>query len=63
VYKDNIGKTLDIVFEDVFVSGADIDTPINSGLILSVPATKDGANRLRQSILDDHGKTPCGKVN
>jgi preprotein translocase subunit SecD len=51
--KDNIGKTLDIVFEDALVSGADIDAPISSGLILTIPATKEGANRLRQSILDD----------
>ena len=60
--KDNIGKTLDIVFEDVLVSGGDIDAPISSGLILSIPATKEGANMLRQSILDDNNKTPCGEV-
>ena len=60
--KDNIGKTLDIVFEDVLVSGGDIDAPISSGLILSIPATKEGANMLRQSILDDNNKIPCGEV-
>jgi hypothetical protein len=60
--KDNIGKILDIVFEDVLISGGDIDAPINSGLILSIPATKEGANTLRQSILDDNNKTPCGEV-
>ena len=60
--KDNIGKTLDIVFEDVLVSGGDIDAPISSGLILSIPATKEGANILRQSILDDNNKSPCGEV-
>ena len=60
--KDNIGKTLNIVFEDAFVSGAEIDVPISSGLILTIPATKEGANRLRQSILDDNNETPCGQA-
>ncbi len=60
--KDNIGKTLDIEFEGLFVTGADIAAPIKSGTIRSIPATKDKANRLRQSIFDDRTKTPCGEV-
>ena len=49
-----------MVFEDVFVSGADIEAPIKSGYILSVPAIKEEANRLRQRILDGRNETPCG---
>ena len=60
--KNNIGKTLEIVFDDVFMTGADIVAPIKSGYILSVPATEKEANRIRQSILDGHAKTPCGKI-
>ena len=60
--KDNIGKTLDIEFEGFFITGADIDAPIKSGNILSIPATKEEANRLRQRILNSHNNTPCGKV-
>ena len=60
--KDNIGITLDIEFEGFFITGADIDAPIKSGYILSIPATKEEANRLRQRILDSRNNTPCGKV-
>ncbi|MCD4740998.1 MAG: hypothetical protein K8R67_00740 [Desulfobacteraceae bacterium] len=60
--KDNIGKTLDIEFEGFFITGADINAPIKSGYILSVPATKEEANRLRQRILDSRNNTPCGKL-
>ena len=60
--KDNIGKTLDIIFGDVLVSGADIEAPISTGLIRSIPATREGADSLRQSILDGSNKTPCGQV-
>jgi preprotein translocase subunit SecD len=59
---NNIGNTLDIVFEDVFVTGAKIDAPVKTGYILSVPATKKEANMLRQRMLDGPDKTPCGKV-
>ena len=58
--KDNILKTLDIAIEDILVSGGDTDAPISSGLIHSIPATKESANRLRQRILDDHNKTQPG---
>jgi len=60
--KDNVGKTLDIEFEGAFVTGATIDAPIKSGYIMSIPATKEEANRLRESILDRHNETPCGIV-
>ena len=60
--KDNIGKTLDIEFENIFITGSDIDAPIKSGNILTIPATKEEANRLRQSILDGRNEAPCGKV-
>ncbi len=60
--RNNIGKTLEIVFEDILVTGADIDAPIDTGLIFSIPATKEEANRLRQSILDNNNITPCGQV-
>ena len=51
--KSNIGKTLNIEFEDTLISGADIEVPINSGYILTIPATKEDAERLRQGILYD----------
>ena len=60
--KDNIGKTLDIEFENVFITGAHIEIPIKSGYILTIPATEEEANRLRQSILNDRNEEPCGKV-
>ena len=60
--EDNIGKTLDIVFGGILVTGADINAPIRNGIILSIPATKAGAYGLRQSILDDHNETQCGQV-
>jgi len=60
--KDNIGKTLNIVFEDAFVTGADIDAPVRTGFLRSVPATKEGAGMLRQRILDDKNKAPCGQI-
>lgn len=61
--KENIGKTLDIVFKDVFISGADIEAPIKSGCIISVPATKEEAHTSKQRILDSRDDAFCGKVN
>jgi preprotein translocase subunit SecD len=60
--RDNLGKTLNIEFEDVLVSCAVIDAPIKSGYILSIPATEEEANKLMKRILNGHNKTPCGKV-
>ncbi len=60
--ENNIGKTLDIEFEGVFITGADINAPIKSGYILSVPGAKEEAIRLRQKILDNRNSAPCGKV-
>ncbi len=59
---NNIGKTLDIVFEDIFVTGAKIDSPVKTKYLLSVPGTEKEANRLRQRMLDGLDKTPCGRI-
>ena len=60
--RDNIENTLEIVFGSTFISGAEIAAPIESGSILSVPATEEEANRLMQSILGSHDNTFCGRV-
>jgi preprotein translocase subunit SecD len=60
--KDNTGKILDIKFENVFITGAQIEVPIKSGYILTIPATEKEANRLRQSILNGRNEEPCGKI-
>ena len=60
--KDNIGKTLDIEFENVFITGAHIEVPIKSGYILTIPATEEEANRLNQNILNSRNEESCGNA-
>jgi|GEM_PF-3322172 len=60
--ENNIGNNLNIVFKDVFVTGAKMEAPVETKHLLSVPATEKEATRLRQRMLDGSDKTPCGRV-
>jgi preprotein translocase subunit SecD len=60
--RDNIGKTLNIEFDNEFITGADIVGPIKSGYLVSVPATKEEADNLKESILSSRNNTACGKL-